>query len=69
MRTRTIRDKSSRWYLYPRPTVERCPCNCGLWRAEVTVGYSGNYETWAHMSDTWRKAFDWAYNEVRNWRK
>lgn len=59
----------TRWRDYPKPTVEMCPCNCKLWRATVTKGFYGNYETYTYLARTWREAFDWAYSQVKDWRK
>lgn len=49
-----------------KPKVRR---NGELWEACVTRGYEGNYETYARWFPTWREAFDWAHNAVKDWRR
>ena len=50
-----------------KPRVYRvCP---GAWAAIITHGYGGNYEHEYAICNTWRQAFDWAYRQVKRWRK
>lgn len=49
---------------YPKPTV--CKIGAG-WLASVTRGFSGNYEHDLQSFTNWRDAFDWAYNQVKDW--
>lgn len=49
---------------YPKPVVFRWGCQ---WMATITRGFSGNYEDESRAFGSWRDAFDWAYNQVRDW--
>jgi hypothetical protein len=33
----------------------------------ITRGFSGNYEGESRAFESWRAAFDWAHNEVKDW--
>lgn len=49
---------------YPKPTVYKIE-DC--WLVSITRGFSGNYENDLQSFTCWRDAFDWAYDEVKDW--
>ena len=50
----------------PKPWVCKIP-RTDVWEAVVTRGFSGNYEHDMRTFTSWRAAYDWAYNEVKDW--
>ena len=49
---------------YPKPVVFKWGVE---WMVIITRGFSGNYEDHQKSFVSWRDAFDWAYNEVKDW--